>query len=211
MGQTLAEAARQDKKAIVLFRRPGTGPDELEKSFDSIKKELETDALFLAVDANSPAETAAARKYEVESLTESALLILSPQGTVLAGYTKPPEPAEARKVIVSKALAAYTDAIEKFLLVFVVVGKPGTKDFDKAQEMAKTCAAEVPDGKGKVITVDGSDPAEAAVLERFSIGPREPKPITCVFGQGNALGKLEGVFSAADVKKLLDAASCGSG
>jgi hypothetical protein len=210
VAKALKNAKANGKKAVVYFERDAEGSDEMAAAFKTAQSNCSKDAVFLFVSADDPNETEAAKKYEVDAVDKSIMLVLNGDGLVLKGFTEAPESGGIEGIIISAKIVEFAEAMAAKGVVIVVIGPKDAEDFTEAVTQAEDYVKNLKDMKGFVISVELPTQSEQGFVAAMGVDPEATETVTCVAAKGSPAGKLGGKITAEDIKKIVDKA-CGPG
>lgn len=201
VADVLRQGGAAGKEAVVLFRRKGPKGEPMARCFEAVREKLQAQAIFLSVEADDPKEAASAKRYQIDRVDGPAVLVLAPDGTLLAGFMEAPEVAGIERVLASRILPDFQRAMAGGGLLLVAVGDPKAGPFQSMLAQARAYADRTRDQE-TILQVDSTDPAEACLLERLGLEAAE-KTVLCILKAGKPVGRIPGKVSAEQIERLV--------
>jgi hypothetical protein len=170
--KVLADAARQDQHAFVLFYRgDDAATQSMHRTVQSTLAER-TDALILPVRLDDAAESALVERFDATRTPMPATVVLAPNGAITSVFPQRVAPQQLTASIVPPSQAACLKALQEQKIVLLCVQPEGSDEIPAGV----TAFQADPHFKDRtaVVTVTATDPTEANFLQQLAMRTDQP-------------------------------------
>jgi hypothetical protein len=206
--KVLADAARQDQHAFVLFYRgDDAATQSMHRTVQSTLAER-PDAVILPVRLDDAAESALVERFDATRTPMPATVVLAPNGAITSVFPQRVAPQQLTASIVPPSQAACLKALQEQKIVLLCVQPEGS---DEIPAGVRQFEAD-PHFKDRttVVTVTATDPAEAKFLQQLAMRTDQPSCLVAFMAPpGVMLGRYNNKVTADILaRKLASSGNC---
>ncbi|MFH1336427.1 MAG: thioredoxin family protein [Candidatus Zixiibacteriota bacterium] len=203
--QRLSQAMTNGKYVYLFFYEPDNADCQtMAKNLDAFARRNKKDVEIIKVDRKDPNNSDIVNTLKTQTAPIPLTLLFDPSSAIVAAFTKVVTPDELLQAFPSTKKAEtlkYMQQGKGVILCFSNKKMSSRGDVQSCCSQAENQLA----GKAEYISVDLSDPNEAAFIRELKVDPNTSVPVTFVVNsQGQVTGKYDG---AVQVNNLVAAAT----
>lgn len=205
---SLAEAAKQQKFAFILFYRANNATTQA--MYKVLKAELarRNNATFVPVNITDPQEKTVVEQFDASRTPMPAVMAIAPNGAITGVFAQKLTAAQVDAAIVTPTQTRCMRALQDKKLVLLCVQPTGGQQVPVGVQKFKADKLNV--NRTHVVSLQAGDPAEARFLKQLKVRPDTRTTVTAFMAPpGVLLGTFnENVSHDALMQKLVAAGQC---
>ena len=187
---SLAEAAKQNKFAFILFYR--ANDPTTQAMYKVLNAELATrnNAAFIPVNITDPQEQVVVEQFDASRTPMPAVMAVAPNGAITGVFAQKLTAAQVDAAIVSPVQTRCMRALQDKKLVLVCIQPRGNQQIPLGVQQFKANKLNV--DRTHLVSLTADDPAEAKFLQQLKVRPNTQSTVTAFMAPP---GVLLGTFN----------------
>ena len=187
---SLAEAAKQQKFAFILFYRVNDATTQAMYKVLNAELAARNNTAFIPVNVTDPQEQGIIEQFDASRTPMPAVMAVAPNGAITGVFAQKLVAAQVDAAIVTPAQTRCMRALQDKKLVLLCVQPTGSKDVPIGVQQFK--ADKLNASRTHLVSLQAGDPAEAKFLQQLKVRPDTRSTVTAFMATP---GVLLGTFN----------------